>query len=236
MQPKLDVGSVLSKIFATYQQYLATLLTLAIGVAVIQGVFRISDSWVLLLVGFFVSLIVQALFTASVVELVNDTRDGELDQSLGGLIGKVTPVLGTLILASILVFLACIVGLIGCFVGAIAVYILLSLVPPLVVVERLGAVDSLKRSWKLVWPHFWQVLLVLLVCWLITIVIGGIASSIFGYGVVGAIVVAVVYLFLAPIQALASSILYFELVALESGTAPSYAPPSAPTYPPPAAL
>jgi hypothetical protein len=243
MQPKLDAGAVLNKIFATYQKYVATLLTLAVGVAVISAVFRLSDSWILSLVGALVSLVVSALFTGAVVELVNDTRDGQLDQSIGGLVGQVTPVLGTLILASILTFLCTALGVFACVVGIIAVYTLLSVVAPVVVVERVGAIDALKRSWKLVWPNFWPVLLVIIVCWLIAFVVGTVLTSIVGYGIFGAIVWFVVQLFLAPLAALASATLYFELVALErnaaTSVAPGFAPPTARGFdapPPPPAV
>jgi putative effector of murein hydrolase LrgA (UPF0299 family) len=227
MQPKLDAGAVLSKIFATYQKYAATLITLAVGVAVISAVFRLSDNVFLSLVGAIVSIVVTALFTGSVVELVNDTRDGQLDQSIGGLIGQVTPVLGTLIIASILAGILTVLGVIACIVGIIAVYTLMSVVAPVVVVERTGAIDALKRSWHLVWPNFWGALLVIVVCWLIAFVIGTVLTSIVGYGVVGAIVWFVVQLFLAPLAAVASATLYFELVAIERATAPSFAPPTA---------
>lgn len=243
MQPKIDAGAVLSKIFATYQKYVATLLTLAVGVALISAVFRLSDNVFISLIGFFVSIVVSALFTGSVVELVNDTRDGQLDQSIGGLIGKVTPVLGTLILASILAAIATFLGVFACIVGIIAVYTLMSVVAPLVVVERIGAVDAVKRSWSLVWPQFWAVLLVIVVCWLIAFAVGIVLTSAFGYGIAGAIVTFVVQLFLAPVAAVASATLYFELIAVERSSVPApggFAPPSARGFdappPPPAAV
>jgi mannose/fructose/N-acetylgalactosamine-specific phosphotransferase system component IID len=227
VQRKIDAGAVLSKIFATYREYARVLLTLAVGVAFVEALFRLSDSWILSLVGLVVSIVVSALFTGAVVELVNDTRDGRLDQSIGALIGQVTPVLFTLIIASILAALLTILGIIGCFVGAIAVYTLVSVTAPVVVVERLGAIDSIQRSWRMVWPNFWPVLLVLLVCWLISVVLGEIVVAIVGYGVVGAIVTFVVYLLLAPLSALASATLYFELLAIERGAQTAGPPPIA---------
>jgi hypothetical protein len=227
VQRKLDAGAVLNRIFATYKEYASTLLTLAVGVAVIEALFRLTDSWIIAVVGSIVSIVVSALFTGSVVELVNDTRDGQLDQSIGGLLGQVTPVLGTLIIASILAGILTVLGVIACFVGIIAVYTLLSVVAPVVVVERAGVIDSLKRSWHLVWPNFWGVLLVIAVCWLISVILGAVLVGIVGYGIVGAIVAFVVYLFLAPLTALASAVLYFELVAIERSAAPSVAPPTA---------
>jgi hypothetical protein len=227
VQRKIDAGAVLSRIFATYREYAAPLLTLAVGVAVVEALFRLTDSWAVAVVGSIVSIVVSALFTGSVVELVNDTRDGRLDQSIGGLVGQVTPVLGTLIVASILTGILTVLGVIACFVGTIVVYALLSVVAPVVVVERVGPIEALKRSWRMVWPNFWGVLLVIAVCWLISIILGTVIVGIVGYGVVGAIVAFVIYLFLSPLTALASATLYFELAAVERGTAPSFAPPTA---------
>jgi hypothetical protein len=226
VQRKIDAGAVLTRIFATYREYAQVLLTLAVGVALVQAVFRLSDDWVVTLIGSIVSIVVSALFTGAVVELVNDTRDGQLDQSIGALVGQVTPVLLTLIIASLLAGILTILGVIGCFVGAIAVYALLSVTAPVVVVERVGAIDALQRSWRMVWPNFWGVLLVIVVCWLISIVLGALVVGIVGYGVVGAIVAFVIYLLLAPLTALASATLYFELLAAERN-------PIEPGFPPP---
>lgn len=65
-------------------------------------------------------------------------------------------------------FLVAIVGFF--FIGAIA-SILVSLLPPVVVLERAGAIDAVKRAWALIKLRFWWVVGYLLVLTVLTVVI-----------------------------------------------------------------
>jgi hypothetical protein len=227
----IDVGTVIDKVFKTYGQYFVTLISIAAVVFLIEAAFRFAgyDHWWLALIGLVISLVLSQLYTGVVVELVNDTRDGALDASPGGLVRQVTPVLATLIGAAIVAGIAVAVGFVFCILPGIALLTLWAVVAPAIVVERRGVFDALSRSWNLVKTNFWQTLAVIFVFWIITIVIGGIVDRIFDSGALAIAVIVgwIVHFLLAPLSALASGILFFELRAVESGaTAP---PPAGPT-------
>ncbi len=230
MKRNIEVGTVVDKVIKTYQQYFGVLVGIAAILFLIQALFRFAgtDSVWLGLIGLVISLIISQLYTGIVVEVVNDTRDGELDASVGGLFSQVTPVLGTLIGAAILAGIAIAVGFVFCIIPGIILLTLWAVIAPAIVVERRGVFEAMGRSWNLVKTNFWQTLGVIVVFWLVTLVIGWVAALIADAGgtVVTVIVSWIVGFLLAPLSALASAILFFELRAVE-GTTP--ATPGGPT-------
>jgi hypothetical protein len=70
---------------------------------------------------------------------------------------------GRLVLAGILAAALTLAGLLLLLLPGLLAMILFSLVGPLIVIEDLGAWASLRRSARLVWPHFYLVLTVVLV-------------------------------------------------------------------------
>jgi hypothetical protein len=232
MTRNIDVGTVVDKVFKTYQKYFAVLVGIAAILFVIEAVVRLvaGDHALLGLVATIVGLILSQLYTGMVVEVVNDTRDGRLDASMGGLFNQVTPVLLTLIGAAIVTGIAIFVGLIACIIPGVILLTLWAVVAPAVVIERLGVFEAMSRSWNLVKSNFWQTLGVIVVFWIITFVITGLIGFIFRDSslAVAVIVAWIVHFLLAPLSALASSILFFELRAAESGAPepPSTSPTS----------
>jgi len=232
MTRTIDVGTVVDKVFKTYQRYFAVLVSIAAILFVVEAVVRLvaGDSAWLGLVATIVGLILAQLYTGMVVEVVNDTRDGQLDASIGGLFNQVTPVLLTLIGAAIVTGIAIAVGLVACILPGIALLTLWAVVAPAVVIERLGVFDAMSRSWNLVKTNFWQTLGVIVIFWIITFVITALIGFIFRESslAVAVVVAWIVHFLLAPLSALASSILFFELRGVESGAPepPSAAPTS----------
>jgi hypothetical protein len=232
MTRNIDVGTVVDKVFKTYQRYFAVLVSIAAVVFLIEAAFRFvgEDRWWLSLIGLVISIVLTQLYTGVVVELVNDTRDGTLDASVGGLVNKVTPVLGALIGAAIVSGIGILFGFIACIIPGIVLLTLWSVTAPAIVVERLGVFEALGRSWNLVKTNFWQTLGVIFIFWVIALVLTWIAALITNDAstIISAIVIWVVGFLLAPLKALASSILFFELRAAESGTVepPSTTPTS----------
>jgi hypothetical protein len=228
MTRNIDIGTVVDKVFKTYQRYFVVLISIAAVVFVIEAAFRFvgEDHWWLSFIGLVISIVLTQLYTGTVVELVDDTRDGTLDASVGGLVSKVMPVLGTLIGAAIVSGIAIFCGFIACIIPGIVLLTLWSVTAPAIVVERLGVFEALSRSWNLVKTNFWQTLGVIFIFWVIALVITWIAAAIVRdtNDLIAAIVIWIVSFLLAPLKALASSILFFELRGAESG-APE--PPSA---------
>ena len=244
MQQHLDIGGVLSRVFALYTKHLGALLGLGaiifIPLGIIEGVLNNSGSLILSLIGTLVATLGTYVFVGSVVRLVEDVQDGVLDASVGTLISSIMPVLVTLIVVGFLAAVGTTIGLVLCIVPGLFLLTFWSVVSPVVVVEKAGIGEAFSRSWALVKGNAWQVFGVIVLFYVITIVFGFVLALILhaiSDTVVLAIIAAIIArLLLAPLSALAGAVIYFDLVALQSGAAaPAVADPAYPPPPPPAA-
>jgi len=120
----------------------------------------------------------------------------------------------------LLVHLAEGVGLLGCVVGAVFVMPMFILVAPATVLEHLGPVQAMRRSWRLVRRRYWPVLGIALLTAMITGLLANLLSaaptligSLLGgsfawlFLAVGAIVGQMVA---APLVVIVSTLLYFD--------------------------
>jgi hypothetical protein len=216
MQPRLDVGGVIRRVFDIYVDQASVLMPAAAVVFVFTGIISallVATSAGLALVAVLISLVAITLFTGMVVELVADVQDGRRDASAGQLLQAVTPVLGQLILVGIVAGIGIVVGFILIIVPGLILITIWSVAAPVVVLERPGVFAALTRSRELVRGNGWQVFGVILVLYIlvgaVSIIIEGIADSA-GSGV-GIVVRVIVGVLTAPLSALAASVLYFEL-------------------------
>jgi hypothetical protein len=216
---KIDVGDVISKVFRIYVDYAGVLLPVAAVLFLIDALFRWLglDSVGLAFLGSVVGLILSTIYTGMVVELVNDVRDGRLDQTVGGLFSAVTPVLLALLAVSILAGIGIGIGLVLLIVPGLILATFWSVVAPVTVLERPGVFPAFGRSWELVRGNGWQVFGVIVMFILIFIAIAvvlGVIGALLGdageviLGYVGTVITA-------PLVALAASVLYFELKGTE---------------------
>jgi hypothetical protein len=214
---KIDIGDVVSKVFELYFRYAAVLLPVAAALFLIEAAFRLLGlaSTALALVAGVVALILSTVYTGMVVRLVDDVRDGRLDQSVGDLARSVGPVLLPLIVVSILAGLGIAIGLLLLVVPGLVLVTLWAVVAPVTVLERPGVLAAFGRSRELVRGNGWQVFGVIVLFILIFIAIGivlGIVGAVLGdageviLNYVGSVITA-------PLVALASAVLYFQLRA-----------------------
>jgi hypothetical protein len=241
MNRKLDVGGTLSQIFSIYGQQAGVLLPLAFGlyllVAIISGLF--AGNFLLGLVAFGVGVVAATLYQGMVVSLVRDVQDGRRDSSVGQLIEETWPVVLPLIGAGILAGIGIAIGLVILVVPGLILLTIWSVIAPVIVVERSGAINAFGRSRALVKHNGWQVFGVILVVFLITviasIVLGLIGAAISDTFFVRALFSLIASTLTAPIGALAASTIYFNLIALR-GSAPAGDAPAgdAPLPPSPA--
>jgi hypothetical protein len=215
----IDVGDVISKVFSTYTRYAGVLLPVAALLFLIEAAFRLLglESAGLAALAGLVSVILGTLYTGMVVELVNDVRDGRLDQSVGGLLSSVGPVVLPLIAVSILAGIGIAIGLVLLIVPGLILLTFWAVVAPVTVLERPGVFAAFSRSWALVKGNGWQVFGVIIMFVLIFIAIG-IVLALIGAILGDAGEVALGYLgsvITAPLVALAASVLYFELKTLQ---------------------
>jgi hypothetical protein len=233
---RLDVGRVISETFSIYTSHAGVLLG---GAVVIFGIIGIINGFLYDEGGFIFTLIIQilnligtAIFTGMVVKVVQAERQGQVT-SVGEMFESVTGVLGTLVGNSILKGIAVGIGLILLIVPGIFLATIWAVTAPAIVVERVGVIDAFSRSWELVQGNFWPVLGAYVLGFLIVIGVSIVASAIgVAIGLAGLIILIIIAgIITAPVLALISAILFFDLGGGQVAAAPA-APAAAP--PPPA--
>jgi hypothetical protein len=238
MESRLDVGAVLRQVFGIYVDQAPVLMPAAAAVFVFTGLLSIlvvSAGSGLQLLTLFIGLVANSLFTAMVVELVADLRDGKRDAKAADLIRAATPVVGAVILIGVVAALGTIVGFLCFVVPGVILMTVWSVAVPVIVLERPPGLRALGRSRELVRGNGWQVFGAILVLdLLVTLLVGAgdvaAESGGTGAGIVARVVLGVLS---APIPALGAAVLYFELGGRATVPAPgsaftSPAPPSSP--------
>jgi hypothetical protein len=164
-------------------------------------------------VALLIGLVATTLFTGMVVELVADVQDGRRDASVRQLLRAVVPVVGALLLVGFVAAVGVVVGLFLFIVPGLILLTIWSVAAPVVVLERPAGLGALGRSRELVQGNGWQVFGVIFILDILVLIVAGglqIAAESAGTGV-GIVVRVVVGVLTAPLAALASSVLYFEL-------------------------
>jgi hypothetical protein len=233
---RIEPGRVIGQAFETYQAHAGPLLggaVIVIGIAgLINGLLGMTGSLVLILLGVLVGLAASFLYTGYVVKLVQDVRDGRRDFSVGELFSHAAPYVGTLILNGVLAGIAIAIGFVLLIIPGLILLTIWAVISPSIVVEDKGVIDAFGRSRELVRGNGWQVFGAIVLAFLIVVVVGLVA------GIIGAsigdagyvILQAIANVLTAPVAALASSILFFDLGGgAAAPTAPQ--PPEAPEAP-----
>jgi hypothetical protein len=166
-----------------------------------------------LLVGNVVAILLSTLYAGMVVSLVQDLQDGRQDHTVGELARSATPVLLPLIGMSVVYAIGVAVGLLALLVPGLVLLTIWAVAAPVIVVERLGVVDSLGRSRELVRGNGWQVFGAVVTALLLSLFVTSIAGEVStgsdaGFFFANWILPALV----APVTALVSAVLYFALV------------------------
>jgi hypothetical protein len=244
---KLDVPTVLQRVWETYRDQFALLVQAAlivfVPIAILNGLILTGGGIGLALIAGAIGIIGTFWFQGMVVEAARDMLDGRRDHTVGSLFSSVTPVVGPLIGAGILAGIAIGIGFILIIVPGLFLLTIWAVLAPVIVIERAGIFDAFGRSRALVRGHGWQVFGVIVVLFLLQIVLGAIvqtlllaiSDSFVGYTIADLIVRVLV----GPLSALAAAIMYFELKRLhgeavlgqEAVTAPAPSSPAVPTQP-----
>lgn len=235
---RIEPGRVIGEAFETYRSHAGPLLggaVIVIGIAgLIEGLLSITDSIFLALLGAAVGLAASFLYTGYVVKLVQDVRDGRRDFTVGELFSHAAPYVGTLVLNGILAGIAIFIGFVLIIVPGLILLTIWAVIAPSIVIEDKGVFEAFGRSRELVRGHGWQVFGAIVIAFLIVfavgIVAGVIGSSISDAGRI--ILGTIANVLTAPVAALVSSILFFDLGGGRS--APAAPEPPAPAAEPPA--
>jgi hypothetical protein len=239
MGRKLSVGDTLSEVFDIYKANAGVLLPVAfwlyLAVAILAGISEGKFNaiyFVSVILGFVAGMVYQGM----VVSLVRDVQDGRRDLSVGELYRSVTPVLGTLIIASIVFGIAIGIGFILLIVPGLILLTIWAVIAPAIVIERRDVFGSAGRSRELVrgngWPVFGAVVVAALITAIVSVILVSIAGAIAGGPILRIVFGALASTVTAPIGALVAGVLYYKLLELRGESAPvdTTAPPL--DYPP----
>jgi hypothetical protein len=216
MQGRLDVGEVVRRVFDVYVGQAPVLMPAAAAVFVFTGIVSallIAASPGLFFIALLIYLVATTIFTGMVVELVADVQDGRRDASAVQLLRRAMPVLGQLLGVAVVAALCVFVGLILFIVPGLILFTIWSVAAPVVVLERPPGLRALGRSRELVRGNGWQVFGVILILDILVLVASGaleLAAESAGTGA-GLVVRVIVGVLTAPLAALASAVLYFQL-------------------------
>jgi ABC-type multidrug transport system fused ATPase/permease subunit len=214
---RIEATKVIGEAFSTYQSQAAPLLggaLIVVGISsVIDLLLGLTGSLWLVLAGIAVGLIGQVLYTGYVVKLVEDVRDGRLDQTMGELFSAAAPYIGTLILNGIIYGIAVACGFFLLIVPGLFLITIWAVVAPSIVAEDRGVGEAFGRSRELVRGNGWNVFFTILLAFLILVVV----STVFAFigatiGDAGRVILGTVgNILVVPVAALVASILFFDL-------------------------
>lgn len=224
MSKKLDIGATLSRVFDLYREQAGVLLPAAAVIFLIPAVAAAAVGTNPASAGLVVLLLVVAVvagywYQGLVVEAVRDIEeDGRRDFSVGDLFRSAAPFVGPLVLAGILAGIGIAIGLVLLVVPGLVLLTWWSLIAPVIVLERASVGAAFGRSRSLVRGNGWQVfgILVLLaiVQALAASVLRQVALAISDGRASEAIGGYVGNVLIAPLTALAATVVYLRLRAV----------------------
>ena len=232
---RIEAARVIGEAFSTYRGRADTLLggaVLVIGItSAIDLLLGLSGRLFLVLAGVIVGLIGQVLYTGYVVKVVQDLRDGRLDQNMSELFSAAAPYVGTLIINGIFYGIAVACGFFLFIVPGLILVTIWAVVAPSIVAEARGPFEAFGRSRELVRGNGWNVFITILLAFLIVVAVS-IAFALVGaaIGDVGRVILGTIgNILVVPVVALVASILFFDL----GGGSQAAATPEPPEMPAP---
>lgn len=217
----LDIGGVFEATGDIYKSAFGTFwivaLILLIPPAILQWL--IGDSAFGGLIVAIVNLFASAWLAGSVVRIVQDVEgDGQVDYSIGELLGLVWPrllaIIGLQIVAGVIIF----VGFVFFVIPGIILALILAVCLPALIAEGIGVFDSLSRSAELTKYNRMRILgvgVLMILILLGILIIGGILAAI--VPILGALAFLILGVLLYPYIYMLTTVLYFRLVELKEG-------------------
>ena len=225
MRPeRLDTARVFERVFAIYRLQAGVLLPAAVILYVIPALLYLVGDFSLRALALAASIIAAVGYQGLVVQAVRDIQDGVRDLSLRGLFRSVSAVFAPLLWTAILVGLGLLFGFLLFIIPGLVLLTWWAVAAPVVVCEARSAPQALGRSRELVRGNGWQVFGVLVVSFLLVFIadltLGALANAIVGSTVAVAIANLIAGTLTAPVFALASAVLYLELLQLKGESLP----------------
>ncbi|MEA2497231.1 MAG: hypothetical protein QOJ29_5142 [Thermoleophilaceae bacterium] len=218
---RLDTARVFERVFAIYRAQAGVLLPAGLIIYLIPASLVMANSiWPQLAASFICTVFYQGLAAQAVRDIQDETRD----LSLTGLFRSVGPAFAQLLWTALLVLIGVALGSLAFLIPGLVLGTMWAVAVPAVVYEVRTAPQALSRSAQLVRGQGWRVFGILLVTVLILFVADGAlaaaATGISGSKVVLAVGNLISSALTAPMLALASAVLYLELVKLKGEPPP----------------
>ena len=177
---QLDIGGVIGRVFSIYGDQASVWVpvsALIIGLpAILAVVLERSSNLGLAFLATVVGFVAQFVFTGMVVELVDAVENGQDHPDAGRLLRSVIPVLGSLIVVSLVAGIATVIGFVFFIVPGLILITVWAVFAPIIVLERPGGLKSLSMSRAMVRGHGWQVFGVLVLLFILVFIV----SLVFG--------------------------------------------------------
>jgi hypothetical protein len=218
-------GTVINRIWELYQREAGTLLPVAAAFFAVQFLVAIVLPTSLAVIVILVFWILSILYQGFVVELVS-AAESRHRPGIGDLINAVTPVLGTLLVISIMFAIGVGIGFILIIIPGLFLLTIWSVVVPVEVLEHRGIIGSFERSRELVRGNSWNVFAVIVIVWVVTVVISILVALLAApLGHVGRDLIQwAVDVAITPIVALSATVLYLELRRANTARVPAPGP------------
>jgi hypothetical protein len=225
MKPgRLDTAAIFERIFSIYRRQAAVLLPAAAVLYVAPAALGLVDGLGTQALSLAATIIAGVAYQGVVVQAVRDIQDGVRDLSIGGLFRSVSRVLAPLLWTALLVGIGVFLGFLAFIIPGLVLLTQWAVAAPVVVIEDRTATQAIGRSRQLVHGHGWQVFSVLIVTLLIVLiadmVFAAAATAISDTNLSFAIANLIAGVLTAPIFALASAVLYLELLKLKGEPLP----------------
>src|SRR5215212_12032446 len=221
---RLDTARVFERVFAIYRLQAGVLLPAAVILYVIPSVLGLANGITGQALALAASVIAAVGYQGLVVQAVRDIQDGVRDLSLGKLFRSVSKVLAPLLWTALLVGLGVFAGFLAFIVPGVVLLTWWAVAAPVVVCEVRTPTEAVRRSRELVRGHGWRVFSVLVVTFLLVLiadlVLASVANALSGSDIALAIAQLLGATITAPIFALASAVLYLELLQLKGEQLP----------------
>jgi ABC-type multidrug transport system fused ATPase/permease subunit len=228
MQP----GEVLSEAWALYKAHWRHFLPLAfvvfLAISLISLVLALLLGWIGAAFATLIGFVGIFWLQGALCEAVADVRDGRADLSISDTLQKVRPHVAPLLGAGVLAGLGVALGLILLIVPGLILLTWWRLIVPVIVLERVAAMDSFGRSRALVrgngWNVFGVIVLTVLILLAFVIVFAILAAVLLswlpdeGRSFIHTLVVDTLT---APFLALAWTLMYFRLRHVEQEPEPA---------------
>jgi hypothetical protein len=225
MRPdRLDTARVFERVFAIYRLQAGVLLPAAVILYVVPAALGLANGLTGQALALAASVIAAVGYQGLVVQAVRDIQDGVRDLSLGGLFRSVSKVLGPLLWTALLVGIGVFLGFLLFIIPGLVLLTQWAVAAPVVVCEVRTPPQAIGRSRALVRGHGWQVFSVLVVTFLLVLIadvlLANIANAVSDSDVAFAVAQLIAGTITAPVFALASAVLYLELLQLKGEQLP----------------